>query len=158
MWKYCSVLQDGNSEIWSVVLTKLEVVLVWESFLSPTITWRSLFSQELYRLEFLLRKSGGKRLLIQYVSFYRLLFKKLKRPECVSEIVFEYKGKLIQNWKFVHENVRKQKVGMCDLGTRVYGIWNIPGNIPQGKVLRETATEFRKYLISSLTINAAQGW
>lgn len=35
----------------------------------------------------------------------------------MREIVFVYKGQLIQNWKFVYENVRKQKIGKCGLGT-----------------------------------------
>lgn len=64
----------------------------------------------------------------------------------MSEILFEYKGQLIQNWKFVYENVRKQKTGKCGLGTHIYGI------------LSKTAIEFRKYLISGLTIPAAQAW
>ena len=67
-------------------------------------------------------------------------------PECVREIVFEYKGQLTQNWKFVYENVRKQEIIKCGLGTNIYGI------------LRKTAIEFRKYLISGLTIPATQAW
>jgi len=35
--------------------------------------------------------------------------------------VFECKGQLTQSWKFVNENVTKQKTGKCGLGTY---IWN----------------------------------
>lgn len=70
----------------------------------------------------------------------------MKRPESVREIVFEYKGQLTQNRKFVFENVIKQKIGNCGLGTSIFGI------------LRKTGIEFRKYLISGLTIPAAQAW
>lgn len=47
---------------------------------------------------------------------------------------------------FVYENVKKQKIGKCGQGTHIYGL------------LRKTAIEFRKYLISGLTIPLAQAW